>query len=66
LSRWKTRPVPETEGVQVTSIFAKPMLVLANEALPVISVSAVLANVSLYEKVLGVTAVMVILPLIGL
>ena len=63
LSRWKTRPVPETDGVQVTSIFAKPMLVLAKETLPVISVKAVLANVWLYEKVLGVTAVIMILPL---
>ena len=46
LSRWKTLPVPETEGVQVTSIFAKPTLVLAKVARPVISVVAVFVKVA--------------------
>ena len=42
------------------------MLVLAKLARPVIAVEAVLANVWPYEKVLGVMAVILMLPLIAL
>ena len=66
LSRWKTRPVPETDGVQVTSIFANPTLVFAKVALPFISVAAVFAKVAEYEKVFAVTAVIITFPIMEL